>query len=173
MNRSFAGILFTLNFDHNSDHNFSRNSVHDTVRVVFFHHPLFCAYNVETFLQSSAIPLKTPSRPVRIVEVTGSNPVCSTPNPAFRCRNFLFFCANLQESFCKSCKLLNGRAQRKTASQRNRCVRPGDALILFTVPETKPIRFARGALRESTFRPGLRGQRAWQPQRLTEPAILR
>ena len=119
MNRSFAGILFTLNFDHNSDHNFSRNSVHDTVRVVFFHHPLFCAYNVETFLQSSAIPLKTPSRPVRIVEVTGSNPVCSTPNPAFRCRIFCLIPVSAR-LLCENCRFVNDvnvltTIQRKTS----------------------------------------------------------
>ena len=36
------------------------------------------------------------ARYIRIVEVTGSNPVCSTPNPAFRCRIFCF-----NPRFCK------------------------------------------------------------------------
>ena len=36
------------------------------------------------------------ARYIRIVEVTGSNPVCSTTNPAFRCRIFCFIPLFLQ-----------------------------------------------------------------------------
>ena len=39
MNRSFAGILFTLNFDHNSDHNFAENSIQGTVIIALSHYP--------------------------------------------------------------------------------------------------------------------------------------
>ena len=41
------------------------------------------------------------ARYIRIVEVTGSNPVCSTTNPAFRCRIFCFIPLFLQVR-CKS-----------------------------------------------------------------------
>ena len=49
------------------------------------------------------------ARYIRIVEVTGSNPVCSTTNPAFRCRIFSFihlFCkfASQKLQVCKRCK---------------------------------------------------------------------
>ena len=45
------------------------------------------------------------ARYIRIVEVTGSNPVCSTMNPAFRCRIFCFIPLFLQVYFTKTAGL--------------------------------------------------------------------
>ena len=45
------------------------------------------------------------ARYIRIVEVTGSNPVCSTTNPAFRCRIFCFTPLFLQVFFAKTATL--------------------------------------------------------------------
>jgi len=45
------------------------------------------------------------ARYIRIVEVTGSNPVCSTQNLAFRCRIFSFIHLFLQVYFAKTAGL--------------------------------------------------------------------
>ena len=78
LNRSFAGILLTLIFDPNLDPNYMRILLWVCVKEASSCFLLLRAYNVGKILSPMKTKLVNPSRSIRIVEVTGSNPVCST-----------------------------------------------------------------------------------------------